>query len=241
MLPDDHIRITLAVIYRMVQEGITLNEEFYNGVNDGVLAPFNMPDTIFRRFVYHHEYSRDEIRELVVKAREYLKNGDSYRAGFHTGLALHYLQDRCVGGLLINWSLLQHRKVEAKFSFEPLAEKQIVEGLMDASSKWGDVDWVIDKTEMTSSSKEAMKKACYVTAFVIYSVIQRDPPEEVIAKEKKFAKLRLAVSLALGAVATALVAWYYPIHGYKVLGLLFAWLPVKGAYFRLSKMKRWYS
>lgn len=242
MHPDDHYRITLAVLQRMVQEGITFNEEFVNGIEDGLLSPSNVSvNPCLRIFFSHHDYSREEIRELIVTAREHLKRKEMYKAGFSVGLALHYLQDRCLGGIFINEFTLQHYKTETRFSLEPLAEEQIVDGLVDASSKWGDVDWVIDNTEMSYRAKNAMKKACYVTAFVLYSVIQKDPPEEVAMREKRWARLRLALSVALGVAATALVALYYPVHGYKVLGLLFAWLPLKGAYSRFSKIKRWYS
>lgn len=241
MQPDDHIRITLAVLQKMIREGVYIPEEFVNGVEDGLLAPFDMPvKPRFQNFLTHHDYSRSEIRDLVIKARESLKKGETYKAGFSTGLALHYLQDRCLGGPVLHL-LGRHRIKERRFNLEPLAEEQIVEGLMDATSDWSKVDWIIDNTEMSYRIKSIMKKACYVTAFVLYSVMQRDPPEEVVRKEKTFAKLRLALSVALGMAATTLVAWFYPIHGYKVLGLLFAWLPTRTAYAKYASMKKWYS
>ena len=234
--PDDHIRITFAVVQKMVEYGARLPQEFLAGLEDGLLDPFNEPSF---DPLDHHDFSKNAIRDYVAKAREFNRRGELYSAGYSAGRAIHYLQDRCFGGLILHLGG-RHYKKELKFTFEPIAEQQIYDGLVDSSNDWNKVDWVIDNTEMSYLMRDIMKKACYVTAFILNSVLIPDPPENVVRKKKIFAKLRLAATLALGAAATAIMAWFYPIHSYKILGLLFAWLPARAAYVRYSCISKWY-
>ncbi|WP_202320389.1 phospholipase C/P1 nuclease family protein [Archaeoglobus neptunius] len=237
MEPDDHLRITLAVVQNMVQCGANLPQEFLAGLEDGILDPFN--ETPLDP-LGHHDYSKNAIRKYVARARECNRKGELYSAGYNAGRAIHYLQDRSFGGLVLHLGG-RHYKKELEFSFEPIADPQIHDGLVDSTNDWSRVDWVIDNAEMSYTLEGIMKKACYVTAFVLNSVLTPDPPENVSKRKRRLAKLRLVATVALGAVATTLVAWFYPIHGYKVLGLLFAWLPARAAYVNYSCVRRWYS
>lgn len=238
MWGEDHEELTHAALNALVAHSYyPLPQSFLDGVMQGVIAANNEWNT------FHHDYSRDSIKLLLAKAKALYRKRDYWNAGYYAGKAVHYLQDRCFGGLAVG---VRHKEVEGYFRGVPLYPEYAEYGIKDAKDSFEDVEKVVNFAEKTTFHHSIMKKALYVTGFVLASITK------IGEKDKKTLRLKLALRGAFFvfwlSFAAIITLWAVSIlknvrteYDYTAVFALLSWLPVKGAFARFWGFRRWYS
>lgn len=235
--PDDHWRIVATALERLpVYCASPVPQAFADGVIEGVNA------ACYEWNLLHHDYPRDSIKLQLAEAKALFRKGDYWNAGFIAGRAIHYLHDRCFGGLAV---MQRHKEIEGYFANVPVYPEYADYGVMDSEDSFEELEKVIKHAEKTTFHHSIMKKALYITAFVLGSIVRIEHKD----KKSLRAKLALRGMAFVGWLIFAglITLWAISIvknakteYDYTALSALLVWLPVKGAFARFWAFKKWY-
>ncbi|MDI6839360.1 MAG: hypothetical protein QMD71_00665 [bacterium] len=100
---NSHLRIA-----KWVGSALNLSQPNLLKLADGSVAPDNRWD---HRYHHNHRYLDSKIRNHIIKARGLFLKGDD-KCFFETGVALHYIQDRC----LPTESYIRHLNIEEELA-----------------------------------------------------------------------------------------------------------------------------
>jgi len=168
-----------------------------------------------RRVRSHHGIHPESIMSIVWSARRAYLAGDYERSLEHLGVALHYVQDKCVV-----WARRRsrrvHNRVERTVLSLELPVEAIREGFGRAECSAIFVKSILYSIKPSADPVEALRNACYYSALVAGAVYNPSkPPRDLLEKYEeaktvaaKWRKIRRSLLLALALVFCGLLILY---------------------------------
>jgi len=176
------------------------------------------PDLLARRrgrVRSHHGIHPESIMSIVWRARRAYLAGDYERSLELLGVALHYVEDKCVV-----WAKRRlrrvHNRVERRAASLELPVEAIREGFGKAECSPTFVKSILYSIKPSKDPVEALRNACYYSALVAGAVYNPSKPsrnllekyEEAKAVAAKWRRIRLFMVSALALVFCGLLILY---------------------------------
>ena len=180
----------------------------------------------FPEFRAHHSIYPERIMDIVWSARRAYLAGDLGGALEALGVALHYVQDKCVVGARKGLRRI-HNEVEREIASLEIPADAIKEGFERAECSPLFVRAVLYSIEPSANPREALRNACLYSAMIARAVYNpSQPPREVLeilekVKMEKAKKKRIAwILIALLAIGDFVLILTQPLV--SVILLLFS-------------------
>jgi hypothetical protein len=202
-----------------------------------------------RRVRSHHGIHPDSIMSIVWSARRVYLAGDYERSLEHLGVALHYVQDKCVVWARRRLRRVHNRVEGAALSLE-LPVEAMREGFGRAECSAIFVKSILYSIKPSADPVEALRNACYYSALVAGAVYNPSKPsrdllekyEEAKAVAAKWRGIRRFLVSALALVFWGLLILYPHLLAIYFIAVLFS-LPLlfySGVDPRLREELAWY-
>jgi len=191
----------------------------------------------------HHSFWRSfDSLAYIYKARKHVLEGKHQSAAHYLGLALHYIQDRCIRDVLF----IDHEGLEAEAGRVEVPEEAIRSGFRDSVSNPFRVEKAIIWHVWPSwIPTVAVWRAAYYTAYIAKAVFDLDAIEFEKARMEKSKLARWvkwsAIAFSASTVAT-LTAYTYHLNILLPMTVVNVLLTIPLAYLldRISKIRRWF-
>ena len=242
-----HRAITEKVLRRL-----GLDEEVIQACLEGVVEPdtkagfsFTLNSRGRLRIVSkpHHSFWRSfDSLSYIYKARKYMLEGRYKVAAHRLGLALHYVQDRCIKEILF----MDHEGLEAEAGRTSVPEEAISKGFRDSISNPSKVGRVVLWYIWPSWTPEvAVWNATYYTAYIAKAVFDLDArnfEKARVEKDKLFRwvkRLTLVLPLPVGVTYIAHISSLNILLPLIILDVLLL-MSIAFLLDRIMKIKRWF-
>lgn len=182
-----------------------------------------------RRVRSHHGIHPESIMSIVWSARRAYLAGDYERSLEYLGVALHYVQDKCVV-----WARRRLRRVHNRVERVALSLKLPVEAIREgfgrAECSAIFVKSILYSIKPSTDPVEALRNACYYSALVAGAVYNPSkPPRDLLEKYEeaktvaaKWRRIRRSLLSALALVFCGLLILYPHLLAIYFIVVLFS-------------------
>jgi len=197
----------------------------------------------------HHGVHPESIMSIVWSARRAYLAGDHERSLEYLGIALHYVQDKCVVWARRRLRRVHNRVERTALSLE-LPVEAIREGFGRAECSLIFVKSILYSIKPSTDPVEALRNACYYSALVAGAVYNPSKPsrdllekhEKAKAVAAKWRRIRRFLVSALALVFCVLLILHPHLSAIYFIAVLFS-LPLlfySGVDPRLKEELAWY-
>jgi hypothetical protein len=191
----------------------------------------------------HHSFLRNlDSLAYIYKARKCVLEGRYRDAGYNLGLALHYIQDRCIKEAFF----IDHGELEAEAGRIPISEQAIKQGFRDSISNPFKIERIVLWSIWPSwTPGEAVWNAAYYTALISRAVFSLDPAEFEKARAEKEKLVRRAKKSALVFSACIAATFIASIISTSILLPLIivdvtVMIPLAVILDRINRIRKWF-
>ena len=197
---------THAAIGRAISRYLHLDSRLERRLVRGLKKPDLSARRRRRRFRVHHGIHPDSIMDVIWSARRAYLAGDFEGALEALGIALHYVQDKCVVEARRELREI-HNRVEREMASLEIPVDAIREGFEKAECSPLFVRAALYSIEPSANPAEALRSACLYSAMIAGAVYNpSQPPREVLEKMLERFKREKAKRKRIAWISAALLA-----------------------------------
>jgi len=191
----------------------------------------------------HHSFLRSlDSLAHIYRARKCVLEGRYRDAGYNLGLALHYIQDRCIKEAFF----MDHGELEDEAGRVPVSEQAIKQGFRDSISNPFKIERIVLWSIWPSwTPQEAVWNATYHTALISRAVFSLDPADFERARAEKEKLVRWAKKSALALLACIAATFIASIISTSILLPLIivdvtVMIPLAVILDRINRIRKWF-
>lgn len=173
----NHIAIT-----RAVSKSLNLKREWEGALVEGSIKP----DKKANSYEKHHHARLKKVMGHIWNARKDFIKGNHLKAMTNLGIALHFVQDKCV----YKGFFASHDRLESKLTSQNVSYNSIEVGITEAQSSPRYIKKIINNIRPGIKVDAIMAQACENSSAIVKAVVDKEQPSKELLEKFRNAQQR---------------------------------------------------